>query len=158
MSVIGIDPGLTGAMAVIDKSGAAVVDMPVRARLSGKGQELDLLALVDLVDKWLMDDTTVYLEQVSAMPGDGARKMGATSAFSFGRSTGQIEGILTALGATVVHVRPQAWKKRAGLSGKPKDVARTLAQNLWPSRHGELKLKKHVGRADALLIARFGGE
>lgn len=164
MNVIGIDPGLTGALALLHDNGDAVVDVPVRARLSGKGKELDLHALVDIVDAWLKDDTVVYLEQVSAMPGGGERKMGATGAFSFGRSTGQVEGVLATLGAYVVHVRPQAWKKRAGLSGKPKPVAVTLAQNLFPHLRSSLVVKRLVtnqvqaqGRADALLIAKFGG-
>jgi crossover junction endodeoxyribonuclease RuvC len=78
--------------------------------------------------------------------------------FSFGCSFGVILGVLAALSIPLVLVRPQAWKKRAGLPGKRenKDAARTLAQQLYPL--AELGRKKDIGRADAILIARFGAK
>lgn len=165
MSVIGIDPGLTGGIAMLDSGGDKVMDMPVRSRLNGKGKEVDLWLVTYILDNWLGDDTKVYIEQVGAMPGGGTRTMGATSAFTFGRSVGGIEGVLAALGATPVPVRPQLWKRNAGLAGKPKEVAVTLAQTLWPQLRRELTVQRNVtnkvqalGRADALLIARFGAK
>jgi len=154
---IGIDPGVTGAVAVLrgaihgDGRNFIIFDMPVMT--TGKKQQINPYEFYKLltmaVDR--LDDCTVYLEQVSAMPGQGV-----TSSFGFGVSFGIIQGVLAALGVPVVMVAPSTWKRRAKLIGKDKDQARTLAQRLYPSV--ELGRKKDVGRADAILIARFGSE
>jgi crossover junction endodeoxyribonuclease RuvC len=95
------------------------------------------------------ESVTAYLERVSAMPGQGV-----TSMFNFGTSYGIVQGLFGYAQIPLVMVRPNAWKKAAGLIGKPKDACRTLMQQLYPEQ--ELGLKKHIGRADALAIARFG--
>src|SRR5690606_16808140 len=92
-----------------------------------------------------------YVERVSAMPGQGVSSM-----FNFGMGYGVIQGVLASLGIPYTLVTPQTWKKRAGLAGKDKDNARTLAQQLCPE--APLGRKKDIGRADAILIARFGGK
>lgn len=152
---IGIDPGLSGAIAVLndDLSLAAVYDMPVMALRPGKNQvnaaELAKLIMDSAVDYSRRLKPVAYLEQVSAMPGQGVSGM-----FSFGTSYGIVQGVLAALGVPVVLVRPQAWKSRAGLKGTEKDMARTVAQRLYPA--ADLSRKKDIGRADSILIARFG--
>ena len=148
--IIGIDPGLQGAIAVLgDNLGLfAVYDMPVMALSKGKNQ-VNAAGLATILREVLVP-TVAYLEQVSAMPGQGVSGM-----FSFGTSYGIVQGVLAALRIPMVLVRPQAWKARAGLTGKDKDLARTLAIRLYPS--AELSLKKHIGRADSILIARYGG-
>ena len=83
------------------------------------------------------------------MPGQGVASM-----FNFGMGYGIIQGVVSALGIPYELVTPQSWKKRAGLIGKDKDNARTMAQQLYPD--APLGRKKDIGRADALLIARFG--
>jgi crossover junction endodeoxyribonuclease RuvC len=80
---------------------------------------------------------TAYLEAVSAMPGQGVSSM-----FSFGTSYGIVQGVLAALGIPVVLVRPVVWKSRAGLKGANKDLARTLAQRLYPG--ADLSRKKDI--------------
>jgi crossover junction endodeoxyribonuclease RuvC len=146
---IGIDPGLSGAIAVLgdNQSLFAVYDMPVMALSKGKSQ-VNAAALAVILREVLVP-TVAYLEAVSAMPGQGVSGM-----FSFGTSYGIVQGVLAALRIPVVLVRPQTWKARAGLKGSEKDMARTLAIRLYPD--AELSLKKHIGRADAILIARFG--
>ncbi len=94
---------------------------------------------------------TVYIERVSAMPGQGV-----TSMFGFGRSMGVVEGIAAAMGLRVIYPTPQAWKRRAGLTGKPKDASRTVASLMFPEIASRLSRKKDVGVADALLIAAYG--
>lgn len=147
---IGIDPGLSGAIAVLndDLFLVAVYDMPVMALSKGKNQ-VNAAALARII-KGVPRQAIAYLEQVSAMPGQGVSGM-----FSFGTSYGIVQGVLAALDIPVILVRPQAWKGRAGLKGKDKDMARTVAQRLYPG--AELSRKKDIGRADAILIARFGG-
>lgn len=73
-------------------------------------------------------------------------------------SVGVIEGVVAALSLPVMHISPQRWKKAAGLLGKDKDAARTLAVNLFPQMWEDLARKKDVGRADALCIAYFAAK
>lgn len=145
---IGIDPGVMGAMAVLDDKFRCIElhDMPTMP-LGKKHLQINAAALADLFNHY--PPCHVYLEEVHAMP-----KQGVSSTFNFGTSYGVVQGVCGALDFPLILVRPAAWKKSARLVGKPKDAARTLAQHLYPEQN--LSLKKHLGRADALLIARFG--
>ena len=148
MPVIGIDPGLTGAIAIYSDDEIELFDMPVSAKLTGKGQQLNLSALHDLIRGI---DGEVWIEQVGPMPGQGV-----TSMFGFGRTVGQIEGIVSALGLPILYVTPQRWKRPLGLIGRDKDAARTMAIQRFPAVASMLARKKDCGRADALLIAYHG--
>jgi len=145
---IGVDCGISGAIALLNDNDSfiAVYDMPVMAG-TGKRQQVNGAELAKILKHV---GGVAYVEKVYAMP-----KQGVSSMFSFGTSYGIVLGVLAALGIPVVLVTPQSWKKRAGLTGKEKDAARALAQQLYPI--AELGRKKDIGRADALLIARFGG-
>jgi crossover junction endodeoxyribonuclease RuvC len=157
---IGIDPGITGAIAVLNDGLQCLdcQDMPTMP-LGVNHTQVNAAQLAKLIKHWGETNykpnvawqlqVAIYLEQVNAMPGQGV-----TSMFNFGMSYGVVIGICGTLAIPMVLVRPNAWKKVAGLIGKPKDAARTLAQQLYPEV--DLEHKKDVGRADALLIARFG--
>ena len=147
--IIGIDPGISGAIATLTGDSLVdVVDMPTMK--NGKKQMVNAAELAKLLSSYKSNNTVVYLERVSAMPGQGVSSM-----FNFGVSFGIIQGITGALQIPMVLVTPQLWKKKAGLLGKDKDCARTLAQQLYPA--APLGRKKDCGRADAILIARFSG-
>jgi crossover junction endodeoxyribonuclease RuvC len=97
------------------------------------------------------DHTLASIEQVHAMPGEGA-----VGAFSFGTGYGIWLGLLAALQVPHQFVTPQAWKKLMLAGGaKEKDAARLKAMQLYPCVADRLTLKKHHGRADALLIAEW---
>jgi crossover junction endodeoxyribonuclease RuvC len=158
---IGIDPGATGAIAVLDDNNRfiEVHDMPC-VILSGNSQEVNGAELAKLFRKWqkmFLTDLVVYLERVHTMPGQGAASQG-----NFMMSYGKIKGVLEALGIPYFLVTPQSWKRRAGLPRRKtgqdksafKDMSRALAQQLFPM--APLSKVKYGGRADALLIARFG--
>lgn len=150
--IIGIDPGQTGALAFYDSGKiVAVFDIPVMARTHGKGQQVDPYALATLIMSNRGHLGEAVLEQVSAMPGQGV-----SSTFNFGEAVGIIKGVLGALQIPVRMVTPQRWKKAAGLVGKDKDAARSVAIQLHPEVAGQLTRKKDIGRADAICIARFG--
>ena len=147
---IGIDPGIHGALACLTDSTCQVVDMPVMIA-TGKRFQVNAAELGKIIKKWSEGNSCIaYLERVSAMP-----LQGVSSMFSFGVSYGIVQGVLGALQIPVVLATPTTWKKRAGLLGKEKDAARTLAQQLFPQV--ELSRKKDIGRAEALLIAKYGG-
>jgi crossover junction endodeoxyribonuclease RuvC len=152
---IGIDPGLTGAVALVrDDQGLRVWDMPTTDE--GRGRHVSAPLLADLLreaHELAGDRPLVVLERVAARPGQGVASM-----FAFGRAAGIAEGVVGAIGLPLARVTPQQWKRRAKLLGKEKDAARALALDLFPELAPDLTRKKDSGRADALLLAYFGGE
>jgi crossover junction endodeoxyribonuclease RuvC len=149
----GIDPGLSGAVAVLaDGEFRDVFDMPTVGRGAKGRQTVNAVSLAAALREHVSAEpgasVLAVLEEVSAMPGQGV-----TSMFRFGQSVGAVEGVLAALRMPLVRVRPQEWKKHAGLSGTAKDVARGLAIDLYPA--APLYRVRDGGRADALLLARW---
>lgn len=147
MIFAGIDPGATGALALIN-------------------DELDVLSLED----WPGDTESaaalfrslylehhpnlVCLESVSAMP-----KQGVVSMFKLGHNLGSWQGIISAMGARHRLVRPREWQSKMfdpSTGKEPKQRSLTTARRLFPD--AELHLKKHHGRSDALLIALFAAQ
>ena len=155
---IGIDPGISGAIAAMSEDGTecfGVWDMPVMDR-PGKvnKQQVDGAALADLLREIHHDrhDALIaVVEHVQSMANHGV-----TSSFNFGESFGVIKGVCQALRVPMHFSRPQAWKKSAGLIGADKDASRTLCIQQFPEVANDLRLKKHHGRADAILIALHG--
>jgi len=149
--IAGIDPGITGAVAFLkdDLSFAGLFDMPLMNLGKKNKQQINDAALAKiLIDHPGVD--MVYIEEVGPMP-----KQGVVSMFGFGVSYGMARMGCAALMIPYQLVRPNLWKRTAGILGRDKDAARTMAQHLYPE--APLSRKKDVGRADALLIARFGG-
>ncbi len=92
------------------------------------------------------------VERVSAMPGNGAVSM-----FNFGRSYGDVRGVIGALDIPLHFVTPQKWKKHFGLTSD-KDQSRLRAIRMFPAVADQFKRKKDDGRAEAALIALYGAE
>lgn len=151
---IGIDPGLTGAIAALhDGARPALHDMPLMRRRA-KGSQLNAAELAALLReiRSRCPGATVHavIEDVAARPGQGV-----TSMFRFGESLGVIRGVVCALGIPLTQVAPTRWKSAMNLAGTDKDFARTRAIELYPEAASQLARKKDGGRADALLIARW---
>lgn len=158
--IIGIDPGQTGALAFYDHGKiVAVIDMPVMARTHGKGQQVDPYALATLIMANHGHFGMAILEEVGARPAKKSTGenggQGVSSAFNFGDSFGAVRGVLGALQIPIERITPNTWKRKAGLVGKDKDAARTLAIQLHPEVADQLTRKKDIGRADAICIAHF---
>jgi crossover junction endodeoxyribonuclease RuvC len=150
MIKIGIDPGLSGAIVILENNKPiAWHRMPTMK--TGSANRVNASALGEILFRWLNEDLKAYVELVSSMPGQGVASM-----FSFGHSAGVIQGALGAFEIPVTMVTPSQWKKRAGLVGKDKDASRTLAIQMWPFWR-ELD-KKGAGQAyaDAAFIALYG--
>jgi len=152
--ILGIDPGLSGALAFYDtvEQTVEVVDMPVLelVRNGKKKREVSAQALANHLAGRKIN--SAFLERVNAMTGQGV-----TSVFSFGRSLGIVEGILAAYDIPTTLVTPQAWQKavnqRAG-----KDGSRERAMQLFPAQANLFQRKKDDGRSDAALIAYYGAK
>lgn len=161
--IIGIDPGLTGAVVVVDSEYGIVVhiyDMPITKLSKGsKKNQVDGKALRDILALW--PNSTVFLEQVQAMPRrdkDTGEEitMGSASSFNFGAGWGITFGVALCCCQDVRLVVPTVWKRYWGLLKTEKDAARVLAIQEFPVAGEALKRKKDSGRADALLIAQYG--
>ena len=152
MQSIGIDPGLYGAVAVLAPDGTvkALAHVPTFTLRTSRGtrQEYDVPGLVAILEPYRGLPCHVLIEEAQPMPGQGVRSM-----FTWGLGMGIWLGILAALALPHTRVRPQIWKKAFSL-GKDKEAARLRAQQLFPT--ADLRLKKHHGRAEALLLARYG--
>ena len=152
MLILGIDPGLSGALAFLDTTTDAVVimDMPtVEVVRNGKTKrEVSAALIADLVaGKGVVQ---AFVERVSAMPGQGVSSM-----FSFGRSVGVLEGVLAAYEIPTTLVTPQAWMKAMSVRAG-KDGSRERAMPLFPQHADQFARKKDNGRSDAVLIAKYG--
>ena len=82
-------------------------------------------------------------------------KQGVTSSFNFGVAKGTIIGVVESMQLPYELVAPNRWKRELKISGFEKDYARTMAIRLWPDMYDYLKLKKHIDRADSLMIAHW---
>jgi len=154
MILIGIDPGLTGAIAILEgKKVLNIYEMPVMAEGKKNKKQLNSAQLVALIKEYANnnnDDVVVIVEQVNAMPGQGV-----TSMFNFGQTFGAIKGICAALKLPIFFVRPLKWKKHFELVNSSKDSSRTKAIEMYPTLSNQLAKKKDVNKSDAILIARF---
>lgn len=163
MRFVGIDPGISGAVAAFDPdslgAGIQFFDMPTLEVKVGKRIKNipDAYEMTRILEGFGRENVIVTIEKVNAMPdvGTGAR-MGATSAFSFGFGFGMWLGILAALKIPHQQVHPATWKAAvmAGMS-KEKDASRQRAMQLYPIASSQLARKMDHARGDALLIARW---
>ena len=153
MIVVGIDPGLSGAIAILENNKVLnIFDMPVMAEGKKNKRQLNSAQLVRIIkDSTKPDDEiAVVVEQVNAMPGQGV-----TSMFNFGQTFGAIKGVCAALELPIFFVRPSKWKKHFELINSSKDSSRTKVIEMYPSLSSQLAKKKDVNKSDAILIARF---
>ena len=155
MIILGIDPGLNGALAFYDtqEQSLLVIDMPTVEIVRGgktkrevNGTLLSNAIITSAVEK----PRVAYVERVGAMP-----KQGVSGMFSFGRSMGLIEGVLAAWDIPMRLVNPKEWRKFSDCPDG-KDGSRVAVMRLYPNATESFKLKKHDGRADATLIMHYG--
>ena len=153
MKIIGIDPGLSGAMAILEnKKVLKIFDMPVMSEGKKNKRQLNSAQLVNIVKENINnnEEIAVVVEQVNAMPGQGV-----TSMFNFGQTFGAIKGVCAALRLPIYFVRPSKWKKHFELINSSKDASRTKVIEMYPYLSNQLSKKKDVNKSDAILIARF---
>ena len=150
MITIGIDPGLSGAVAVLSNSGVLVYEMPtVQTGKTGfVKRAVDLNGLANILRGLETFESPVYLERVNAFPGQGVGSM-----FSLGMSYWGAAGVVAGLGLPLHLVESKDWKRYFRLNAD-KELARGLAARMFPSV--DLSRKKDHGRAEALLIAAYG--
>ena len=155
MIIIGIDPGISGAICFFqDGKIIDVIEMPTMTEGKKNKRQVNGSQIYNEISKRVSEeekkDTRVIIEQVSAMPGQGV-----TSMFNFGQSFGILKGICSAMRLPVYYVRPTKWKKYFNLINSEKDASRTRAIEIFPYFSSQLSKKKDNNKADAILIASF---
>ena len=156
MRIFGIDPGIAGAIAILDGNEIIdVLDLPTMSEGKKNKKQLNSAHLSQYISSNVKDinKTVVVVEQVNAMPGQGV-----TSMFNFGQTFGAIKGISATLKLPIYFVRPSKWKKHFELINSSKDASRTKVIEMYPSFAEKLSKKKDVNKSDAILIARFFSE
>ena len=163
----GIDPGATGAWAVMMRGGKQpngeaspdmllVKDMPISTvEVGGKSRKrIDILGVDDLIDGLLIIATPdrVVMEQVG-----GQTAQSAASGFEFGVGVGILRALLTVRRLKPEFVTPSQWKK-AVKAPKEKRDAVARADELFPDhrhlfRNTEARGGVRPDRAEAALLA-----
>lgn len=152
---LGIDPGISGALALMvqaPKWDIQVLDFPL-LEVNGR-KRIDMHGLLRQLRTWAMlhDIRAAVVEDVGAMPGQA-------SMFPFGFSCGVGQMAVVAAEIPLRLVTPQKWKKHYGLKGGKdnKDQSRLLASRMFPTHAHLWARKKDDGRAEAVLLANYGG-
>lgn len=168
MLVVSIDPGLTGACAVLDHNGLrALFDLPtmqipgvgptamVQRKLDGRALCAELLKACPAAE----GKPIVVIEAVATM---GGQNNAVQTQGSLLRTLGAAETVPECLGWTVNYVQPQTWKRHFGLvkargedqtSTQAKAKSLDTARRLYPD--ADLKRAKDHNRAEALLMAHY---
>ena len=153
MIIIGIDPGISGAISIVEnKKILEVYDTPTMIDGKKNKRQINSAQVTSIIKERLNNgkEVIVVVEQVNAMPGQGV-----TSMFNFGQSFGGIKGICAALSLPIYFVRPTKWKKHFNLLKTNKDASRTKVIQVYPEISSKLHRKKDSNRADAILIALY---
>ena len=153
MIIIGIDPGINGAISIIEnKKIIEVYDTPTMIDGKKNKRQINGAQVTNIFKERLNGEkeVVVVVEHVNAMPGQGV-----TSMFNFGQSFGVIKGVCSALSLPIYFVRPMKWKKYFNLIKTNKDASRTKVIEAYPEISSKLHRKKDSNRADAILIALY---
>ena len=145
---VGIDPGATGAIALLDENGGFinVLDYP--------GSPVELWGMLAGLKE--LSVKLAVLEQVHSMPGQGV-----SSSFKFGSNFGIWQLACAAMGWPMELITPQRWRKilDSSIPQKPsKDDLRMYALRRWPEAQAYLKRKKDHGRAEAMIMGYFASQ
>lgn len=138
--IIGVDPGKTGAFAIIE-DGSLVQVHPFKK---------DIKKCRDIFRYIKLSESVVFIERVTASP-----QMGVVSAFTFGKWAEAVETAARVTGVLVTMVRPQIWQNAIGCFSKgDKNKLYELAKNLYPKEYEQKMFNKAT--SDAVLIAHYG--
>ena len=155
MFIIGIDPGISGAICFFEDGKIIdVIEMPSMPEGKKNKKQVNGNQLCNEIKSRLTEinyeKVCVVVEHVSAMPGQGV-----TSMFNFGQSFGVIKGICSAMQLPIYFVRPAKWKKYFNLINTSKEASRSRAIEIFPKISNQLKRKKDSNKADAILISSY---
>ena len=170
---VGIDPGKTGAVAMITPTPSPYAVDDIVDFLDADKTDLSVLVEIFIKANHLNTSIFVLLEKPQVMPGSKARRLAAGVAaglpegeekevgqgrvgiLNYGIAYGEYRGMLKALKIPFAEIHPATWKAAFSLFHQPKERSIEVAKQIFPSTVDRLTLKKHHGRAEALLIAEY---
>jgi len=150
VNILGIDPGLSGGICLLNQTTRAVYNLSTMPE--------SILGFLQLLQGERASIAHCYLEKAQAMP-----KQGVSSMFTYGKHFGELIGVLTALAVPFTLVTPHSWQRsiHAGTDSHLTAKERTLqaAMRLYPDQTflaGPRCRKVDFGLVDALMIAEYG--
>lgn len=160
---MGIDPGNLGAICVIDDKFKikCLEDCPTCEIKTGRKKiknfkrvdevktRIDNFKIYNILKKYKMKNINCIIEHAQSMP-----RQGVVSSFNYGEGYGKYLGVLASLNIPYFEIKPNVWKKYYGLN-YDKNLSLQKAWELIPESKKYIYLKKHDGRAEALIIAVF---
>lgn len=165
---IGVDPGLTGAIALVSGSRSQVWPMPtVWTAVAGKRRRR--ICERTLATLWGYavlghppEKVFICLEKVGPIGAMGPKKKKegagagfavATTNFRLGEAKGMVVALIGMAGVSYEEVPPAQWRKLFAIPKKDKSLSVQAAKRLFPN----VKLNKSDdGKAEALLLAEYG--
>jgi len=155
--VLGIDPGTTGALALVELRSRNLVschDFPLM-NLGNAKRIVDPVKFAELLRIYQNQKNAIaikfaVIEDVGVMTG----KEGVVSMFNFGKGAGMLVGVLAGLSIPTFHVRPAIWKTDMNVP-KDKKKAMEKAVSIFSYNEYMTRVKDH-GRAEAAMLAFFG--
>lgn len=162
---IGVDGGISGAIAIVATTGAvSVFDIPSVERQVGArkrnvfdpGAYLELLHSLGLKSEASPVRLALFERggEIPFVDNQGRRKH-QSGMYAYGFTNGQMIMGVRALDVWTDIVEPQTWKRHFHLLGKDKEASRAKASELYPYSQMLWKNKGHHNRAEAVLIARY---
>ncbi len=158
---MGIDPGLSGGIAIIENTVPLVV-MEMMITTNG---EIDVIRLRKELRKILRQVDHCYIEKSQPMP-----QQSANSTFNYGKGYGMIRALLDISAVPYQEIAPLKWKREYSLVNKGKNKPKkkkasikaesiAVARKLFPKLPDETFItprgRMKDGVAEALLIAEF---
>jgi crossover junction endodeoxyribonuclease RuvC len=150
MKVLGIDPGLSGGLAVVESGDRpriiGIIDVPTTGEKAKR--RVDVAKVLAFL--WEHRPDHAIIERAQAMP-----EQGASSGFIYGRAVGALEAIVEGMQVPLTVIESTAWKKAHALIKRGKEDSRQRAIKLFPAAAGFERKLDH-NRAEAALIAWYG--
>jgi len=160
--VIGVDPGVHGALAMIDLASARIlsaIDMP--ARNLDPATKTRRAVDPNAIGRWIEEQgrmpDLVVIEHQQPMGHEGM-----TTAFVLGVMFGAISTVFVGLGAPIAFANPSSWKRKAGLLKQDKAAVLPVAERIFGRSpdlqivRGECTKEQAIARADAAVLGWYG--
>lgn len=135
---IGVDPGLSGGIAVIYPDRVEVMKMPL------KNGEIDVWKLIGWIP---FDDSIACVEKVWAM------SRGKIAVASLNFSAGVIHGLLGSLAIPITKVAPSTWRKAVLKNYR---ASKQDAVNFCCENYPTVEIYGDHNLAEAICIAQYG--
>jgi crossover junction endodeoxyribonuclease RuvC len=150
MRILGIDPGIHGALAIVDINDGAVPQLVTVCDVPTLGIKAKERVNTMIIRDWLVAQRPDHalIERAGSMP-----KQGVASTFKYARAVGSLETVVACLDIPYSIIEPAAWKKFHRLIGADKEASRQRVLQLFPREHALFSRKLDHQRAEAVLLA-----